>query len=424
MQGAEETEYSAQIVRVLEQAEQLRKNGYDALRNLYKKIDELFLKADFFKDLPPDDLSNVQRAAKNVMKDIDFLSLGLSADYAGIFGLHKSCMAPKRQAYTTSAQGADIYSNVKIDEDVKGNESFKNDKKLEPSQLILVIENGQWLQIVYPGEFSGQYIYSKQASKSLSRLTETIKECLFYRVVVAIENKLKDHEGVINKAKDAFRYCETKKSCESVHDQISRIQEIVRSSISKDLKRRISDARVHLRDAQLVHGDFVNIIVTVTVPKIQALKLDSGSSAEPTTIEERFTLRIIERGWSYTTRPQFALVKRISDVTMGTSKDSPSNFKPAPGVLLNFRHKRNPYWTEWAYPSLGIAAFAVDFDPSKTFELGVGPSIGLLNDFVHVGAGINISYDGMLYRRSYYFISLDFLKTFDTFSVLFGGGGK
>lgn len=421
-QGVEDAELSAQVARLVEQAEQLRKNGYEALRGLAKKIDELFLKADFFKDLPPDDLSRVQQIVRASMSKVDSLSLGLSADYVSISDSLKSCLAPKRQAYTIGTQGADLYSSVKVDEDSQANKGQKREKGLEQGQVILAIEVGKWLQIVYPSDFSGQYVEAKQVSKSLALLSETIKQCRSF-VEKKLEERFAEHREGIARAKAAFAYCKGK-TCDSLHGQIGEIQRIVRDRISQDLKRRISDARVHLRDAQLVHGDFVNIIVTVTVPRIQSLKLDSGSPTELTTIEERFTLRVIERGWSYSTRPQFALVKRLSDVTMGTSKDSPSNFKPAPGVLLNFRYKRNPYWTEWAIPSVGIAAFAVDFDPAKTFELGVGPSIGLLNDFVHLGAGINVSYDGALYRRSYYFISLDFLKTFDTFSVLFGGGGK
>ena len=72
-------------------------------------------------------------------------------------------------------------------------------------------------------------------------------------------------------------------------------------------------------------------------------------------------------------------------------------------------------------PSVGIAAFAVDFDPRTTLEVGVGPSVGYFNDLVHIGMGWNLSVDD---HRRYYFISLDFLRASETFGTLFGGGPK
>jgi hypothetical protein len=204
-----------------------------------------------------------------------------------------------------------------------------------------------------------------------------------------------------------------------VSDAIDAMECLVKDDILDNLANRIHDARIRLGENELVHGDMISVIVAVSIPPIGFSRATLGSSPEPTVIEERFTLRVIDRGWSFSTRPQFALIKRQSDVQAGTEKDSPSNYKPAPGVLLNFRYRTDHRASEWAIPSIGLAAFAVDFDPSKTFELGIGPSLGLLNDFVHAGVGADLSADR---HRTYFFVSLDFLKTFDTFNTLFGGG--
>jgi hypothetical protein len=73
---------------------------------------------------------------------------------------------------------------------------------------------------------------------------------------------------------------------------------------------------------------------------------------------------------------------------------------------------------DWVFPSVGLAVYAVDFDPATSLELGVGPSIGLLDEHIHAGIGWNLSVGD---HRQFWWVSLDFLRASDTFAALFGG---
>lgn len=206
------------------------------------------------------------------------------------------------------------------------------------------------------------------------------------------------------------------------HDDMSPLQAVeelrrrTRCGITARLKRGLLDARIRLAPLQLKHGDRIEITVRLTRP---GTSIDPSVTETPSIeAEERFVVRVVQGGVEFRASPQFGLVKRFSDIRAATATESPSNFKPAAGINFSVRFHHLKRWTDWVLPSLGIAAHTVDFDPNKTFELGVGGSLGLLDDHVHVGTGVNVSVDK---HRGYWWFSLDFLRTVDTFSSLFGG---
>lgn len=202
--------------------------------------------------------------------------------------------------------------------------------------------------------------------------------------------------------------------------QVEAIKEHLSEGMGARLAEDIRDARVRLSALPLKHDDRVEIIVKVSR---KAVSLHDGEKESTVDVEERIVIRVVDEWFFISAGPQFALVKRFSDVRTATGTEQPANFKPAVGVNLaaRFRPGTSKYW-DWFLPSVGISAHLVDFDPSASaqLEVGVGPSVGWLDEHVHAGVGWNLS---IYERRAYWWISLDFLRTFDTFKGLFGGGG-
>jgi hypothetical protein len=201
----------------------------------------------------------------------------------------------------------------------------------------------------------------------------------------------------------------------SVLEQVESMKRSVRKGIETRLKRAVRDARIRLSTLDLVHNDTIEILVRVTR---QGTTLRAADTRGTIDIEERVLIRVVESGVSFSTSPQFALIKRSSDVRVASPREVPSNFKPAVGVVFAARYRTLSRGLDWVIPSVGLSAHVADFDPTTSLELGIGPSIGLLDDHVHAGVGWNLSVDN---HRQYWWISLDFLRTSQTFSSLFGG---
>lgn len=197
--------------------------------------------------------------------------------------------------------------------------------------------------------------------------------------------------------------------------KLDRLFRTLRDGVRDEGLRRMKPAIVHLDAADLEHNDTVELIVKASMER---LALSDDDSTEEEFLTYRFRMRIVDLGFSYAIGPQFGMIKRISDVREATAKDSPSNFRPAPGGAIQFRYRTYSRASDWLLPSVGAAAFVLDFDPSQAFELGVGPSVGLLNGMVHGGAGWNLFVTD---HRMYWFLSLDFLQTIESFGPLFGG---
>jgi hypothetical protein len=116
-------------------------------------------------------------------------------------------------------------------------------------------------------------------------------------------------------------------------------------------------------------------------------------------------------------------VKRTNETLDSLGKPvNPSNFKPAAGgsLLISYTPMEGIGEKLWKGFGIGINASLVDFERDKDFELGIGLIVYWLNRSVGFGYGwdIHASTGSTLFcpERSYYFLSLDFLKAFDTFS--------
>jgi hypothetical protein len=161
---------------------------------------------------------------------------------------------------------------------------------------------------------------------------------------------------------------------------------------------------VRLSTLDVHHGDRVEIIVRITRP---GTSLRADEAPGTVDIEERALIRVTEAGITFHSSPQFALIKRISDVRVASASEVPSNYKPAGGFVFGARLRTLRPMLDWVFPSVGLAVYAVDFDPATSLELGVGPRIGW-----------NLSVGD---HRQFWWVSLDFLRASDTFAALFGG---
>jgi hypothetical protein len=196
--------------------------------------------------------------------------------------------------------------------------------------------------------------------------------------------------------------------------QIEKMKEIFRKGIDGRLRRGVRDARVRLSTLDVHHGDRVEVIVRVTRLGTSFRADEARGTVD---IEERAIIRITDWGVTFFTSPQLGLIKRASDVRVANASEVPSNYKPAAGFVFGARLRTLRPIMDWVFPSVGLAAFAVDFDPTTSLEIGVGPSIGLLDEHIHAGAGWNLSVSD---HRMFWWISLDFLRASETFAGLFG----
>jgi hypothetical protein len=212
----------------------------------------------------------------------------------------------------------------------------------------------------------------------------------------------------------------TPPSCSKTSDRLLEaledIKTCVREGIEARLLTQLRDARVRLAPLNLDHDARVEIAIRVTR---QGTTLGPDETATPVDIEERVVIRAVKQGVTFSVAPQFAMVKRWSDVRSASSTEVPSNFKPAAGATFSVRYRRLNKMSDWYIPSLGIAAHLVDFDPNQPIEVGAGPCLGVLDDHIHGGIGWNLAVSD---NRTYVWLSLDFLRASDTFAALFGGG--
>lgn len=184
---------------------------------------------------------------------------------------------------------------------------------------------------------------------------------------------------------------------------------------------RVVDGRVILGES-VSHGDMVEVLVTSQLPPVNGAELLDGANvgSSTTTFSARFRFRVIEPV-RVQIGAQAALVKRLSDVAVGNAREIPVNFDPSPGVALSLRF--SPRFQTWGgqiawdllFPSANLNVFLLRYSASNVLEVGVGGSLGILNAMVHVGLGANL----MVAPRDFFFVSFDFVRGFDTFSLLF-----
>ncbi len=167
----------------------------------------------------------------------------------------------------------------------------------------------------------------------------------------------------------------------------------------------IVDTEIDLFNEKLSDGDAIKIEIETTYNNIK----------------RKYVKHIVikEYGWKMEFPPSILFVKRLDEPESDSSNESnPSNFKPAPGgsMLLTYKPKvglHNQLLTGWSF---GINVSLLDFELENNLELGVGFIIYGLNRSIGGGYGWNLHASE---KESYYFISLDFLRTFETFRAIF-----
>lgn len=269
-------------------------------------------------------------------------------------------------------------------------------------------------RIVFPPTFEGLVLDAKAQAASLDPVNEPDANVCYARVVPVIGDRLRAQLRTVEVLETNLQ--PTKEHENGVLYSIENMKAQLRQGIEKRLGRAVRDARVRLATLDIHQNDVVELIVRVSR---QGTSLHSDDTRGTVDVEERVLLRVVEKRLTFSTSPQFALIKRMSDVRMASATEVPSNFKPAAGVVFAARvHALNRVY-DWLIPSLGISAHVADFDPTTSLELGLGPSLGLLDEHIHLGMGWNLAVSD---NREYWWISLDFLRTSETFAALFGGG--
>lgn len=372
-----------------------------AIDQVQRDIDTLFLASEQSLQLTDEDLRSVRDNVLSLMSDLtdrrSRLEDKMSADSASL------------DACASKSAGYAVQKEV-IATDEKGAEV-----KLPAGEYFSVDSSKRTPKIVSPPIFEGLTIDLTAQIKNIELIDVTKQDIRCYeRILPSVVDQLGRQLRVVEELEQDLRP-------QKAHDQavLARIEETkttIRTGIEKRLLREVRDARVRMSTIDLRHGDRVEIIVRVTRPGTTLRADDARVTVD---VEERIVIRAVEDGVTFTTGPQFALIKRFSDVRVGTATEVPSNFKPAAGVVFTARYRTLCGGLDWVIPSVGLSAHVADFDPSTSLELGIGPSVGLLDEHIHAGVGWNLAVGD---HRQYWWISLDFLRTSETFAGLFGGG--
>lgn len=184
---------------------------------------------------------------------------------------------------------------------------------------------------------------------------------------------------------------------------------------------RVVDGRVLLGDI-VKHGDVVEVMVSSQLPPVNGRDLigNGGSGTSTTTSSARFRLRVYEP-FRLQVGAQAALVKRLSDVSVGNAREIPVNFVPSPGGVLSLRMSpgwataTGQFWWDLLCPSVDLHVFLLRYSAENKLEVGLAGGVGLLNAMVHTGFGGNL----MVSPSPFFFVSFDFLRGIDTFDMLF-----
>ena len=203
-------------------------------------------------------------------------------------------------------------------------------------------------------------------------------------------------------------------------------------ALRQDAERRIPKARIHLSQADLEHGDRIEIIISSRLTEADRRRTQTQSDAaagaeqEMTEFVVRRIFRVADIGWSSSINPQFVLV----------APDMRAQFIPVPGVAAEFRYRCRAEWTDWLLPSASISVHALttplpetaaadpegaegsEATPSASIGLGAAAGLGLLNGLVHAGVGVRV--DGDLDR--YVFVAFDFANGVGVFAQTQTGG--
>lgn len=360
-------------------------------------INTLFLASDLASQLTDGGLSLMQSETLGLISTLTELRARLDTTLAADATTLDAC--------------ATKFTGYLVKQEVVAKDDKGADVKL-PANEYFRVDNATLPRIVFPPVFEGLTVNIKAQLRALELVNVDDQDGYCYpRVIPSVVGRLRRQlETVLDLEKSL------QDPPGSVLARIDAMKKAIRQGIEGRLLRDVRDARVKMSTLDLRHGDRLEIIVRVSR---QGTTLRAGDSRSTIDLEERIVIRAVDQGVSFATSPQFVLIKRASDLRTPTTTESPSNFKPAAGVLFNMRLRTLNATLDWVIPSIGLAAHVADFDPANSLEIGIGPGIGLLDDHVHAGMGWDLSVND---NRRYWWVSLDFLRASETFSGLFGGG--
>lgn len=371
----------------------------DALAETQSEVQSLFLSSDLVSQLANEDLRFVQSEALSLSGRLTDLHARLDPLLAGDAATLDAC-APRFITYVAR-------------KDLAGKDSRGGDVTVV-SGTYFRADRGTPARVVFPPELDGVTLdVAHRADLSELKAADQDYEC-YQRLLPELLNRVGKQLATAQLLEKGLASGDREDE-NAIVALIEGMKQRVRDGVHRQLERDIRDARVRLSSLALSHGDRVEVIVRLTR---QGTAVRPGESADAADLEERVVVRAVDYGVSFSTSPQFVLIKRASDVRTATAAEKPSNFEPAPGAMFSARLHILDRVGDWLIPSVGLAAHIPDFDPRNSLEIGLGPGIGLLDDHLHAGLAWDLSVPD---HRQYWWISLDFLRTEKTFSHLFGG---
>lgn len=260
-------------------------------------------------------------------------------------------------------------------------------------------------------------IITKQATKPKLELIKSKKEIkLTVKATIILKNgktydiEVPNYVNVIQKEDTTVIQKDDEDSTRIVSSPIvsSITQRVFRVS-TKGLQDRIINTEIDVVQERLREGDMVKL----------EIETDDGG------VKRKYIKRFVisEHGWKLEFPPSMLFIKRKDEPTDSTTGKAinPSDFKPAPGGSMLFSYKPkgglgNQLLKGWSF---GVNVSLLDFEVDNNLELGVGFIVYGLNRLVGTGYGWNLHASE---KESYYFISLDFLRTFETFKAIFSPG--
>lgn len=147
--------------------------------------------------------------------------------------------------------------------------------------------------------------------------------------------------------------------------------------------------------------------------------------------------RVDATGWRVGITDMFALVERVNESFADTTTLSPSRFKGSGGAVLMWAYKKqnkplivedngdgtyklrkNNRLINFFEPSIGINVSYLDFSTKKDIEVGTGMQLGLFENKIFLGYGVNLHMLRPEDRApTYFFVGFSFAKLEDIFKT-------
>lgn len=175
----------------------------------------------------------------------------------------------------------------------------------------------------------------------------------------------------------------------------------IAKSANSSIYSKLVKGSINLKDHTISDGDILSINLNWSDI---ALENDSNNSNKPISLPIT-SFKIVNTGWTTDVVDQTSMINRLYQNNLRSNYPlSPSKFKPTAGISLLWSYKnteRNFHRNgkkvndfarviKWLEMSIGVNVSYVDFDSEKTFELGIGPVVGLFNNKLFFNYGYNL----------------------------------